>query len=142
MWAHLAKIALPEQALIPGQVDQSGVPWLDPHPPPGRRAPCPPGLAAVGLVDSEHRCGLRLNQHRFGVATKARCAVGHDTPWAWATAAHGAGRVPDRCEVANRLRKAKSLLMQRHVLWERNHNRPFEIEVADSRRLEGTTGCV
>jgi hypothetical protein len=54
MWAHLAKIALPEQALIPGQVDESAVPWLDPHPPPGRRAPFPPGLAAVGLVDSEH----------------------------------------------------------------------------------------
>jgi len=50
----LAKIALPEQALIPGQVDESAVPWLDPHPPPGRRAPFRPGLAAVGLVDSEH----------------------------------------------------------------------------------------
>src|SRR4029453_10489715 len=51
--------ALPEQALVAGQVDESGVPWVDPHPPPGRLAAFPAGLAAAGLVDAEYRGGVR-----------------------------------------------------------------------------------
>jgi len=47
---------------------------------------------------------LRLDQHRFGVATKARCTVGQDTPWAWVTWAteRVASPIPAPIAVRNR----------------------------------------
>ena len=64
---------------------------------PGRRTRCPrgrpapsgarlvvgpPGLSAAGLVDAQYPGGIRLGQRSSAWATKAGCAVGHDTPWA------------------------------------------------------------
>jgi hypothetical protein len=47
---------------------------------------------------------LRLDQHRLGVATKARCAVGHDALWAWVTSAteRVASPIPAPISVRNR----------------------------------------
>jgi hypothetical protein len=73
------------QALIAGQVDEAGVPGVDVHPAAGLGAVLPAGLTAAGLVDAQHPGGFRLAQQPRGGATKARCAVGHDTPWAIAT---------------------------------------------------------
>ena len=62
-----AALALAEQALVAGQVDEPGVPRVDPHPPPGLAAVLPPGLSAAGLVDAEHPGRCRLGQQRVGV---------------------------------------------------------------------------
>jgi hypothetical protein len=43
------------KALLAGQVDEPGVPWVDPHPPPGFGAALPPGFSTAGLIDAEQR---------------------------------------------------------------------------------------
>jgi hypothetical protein len=45
----------------------------------------PAGLTAAGLVNAQHPGGFRFAQQPSAWATKARCAVGHDTPCAIAT---------------------------------------------------------
>ena len=50
-----------------GQVDEPGVQWIDPHPPPRQLAARPVGLSAAGLVDAEHPGRFGLRQKRLGV---------------------------------------------------------------------------
>jgi hypothetical protein len=69
-----AAFDLPQQALIPSQVNQPGVPAVgDLLEHPGIGAPRDAGCAPAGLIDSQrhHRSRL-LRQHRRGVVEKSR----------------------------------------------------------------------
>ena len=91
-----AALALPQQALIAGQIDEPGVPWVDPHPPAGVGALLPAGFSASGLIDAEHCTGSGSASSVSAWATNARCAVGHDTAWVSATSATERAGVADR----------------------------------------------
>jgi hypothetical protein len=90
-----AALALPQQALIAGQVDESGVPRVDPHPPPACRASLPAGLAAAGLVDAEHPHRLGFGQQRLGVGDERSVRGRPRHPVSVGDLGHRAGRVAD-----------------------------------------------
>ena len=60
-------VDLGQQPLDSGDVDQAGVPAIDPDPFPGGRVGLPLGFAPAGLVNAEHR-----HRRRFGVEHRIR----------------------------------------------------------------------
>jgi hypothetical protein len=66
-----AALARPEQFLLTGQVDEAGVPGVDPHPAAGLDAVRPAGHTAAGLIDAQHPGGFRLAQQLLGVGDAA-----------------------------------------------------------------------
>ena len=62
-----AAFLLAEQALVAVEVDEPGVPRVDPHPPTLVLVVGPPGLSAAGLVDTEYPRRSRLGQRCVGV---------------------------------------------------------------------------
>ena len=91
-----AALALPQQALIAGQVDEPGVPRVDPHPPPRLSALLPAGLAAAGLIDAEHPDRIRFGQLCLGVGDKGAVRGRPRHPMRVGDLGHRTGRIADR----------------------------------------------
>ena len=91
-----AALALPEQALVAGQVDEAGVPGVDPHPAAGLGAVLPAGLTAAGLVDAEYPGGFRLAQQLLGVGDEGAVRGRPRHAVRDRDLGHRAGRLPDR----------------------------------------------
>ena len=74
-----AAFALPQQALGAGQVDEPGVPRVDPHPPPGLRRSAPSGAfprRVSSMPSTRVGCGLAQQLPRRGRRTRgARSAT-------------------------------------------------------------------
>lgn len=54
---------LPHKPLITGQVDEPGIPRVDPYPPASLGAALPSGFSSPCLVNAQHRGGQRLGQY-------------------------------------------------------------------------------
>src|SRR5690625_1993377 len=57
---------LPKQTLSTGQIDEPGLPRIRALPGTGLLVADPPRAAEAGLIDTQHRGGLWLTQHRRG----------------------------------------------------------------------------
>ena len=90
-----AALTLPQQALIPGQIDETGVPRIQPHPLAGCGAALPARLAAAGLIDAEDRCGRRLGQLGFGMGDERAMRRRPRHVVGVGDLGHRAGRIPD-----------------------------------------------
>ncbi|WP_233380255.1 hypothetical protein, partial [Mycobacterium tuberculosis] len=58
-----AAFMLPHKPLITGQVDEPGIPRVDPYPPASLGAALPSGFSSPCLVNAQHRGGQRLGQY-------------------------------------------------------------------------------
>lgn len=61
--AELQTTASTYDALITGQVDEPGIPRVDPYPPASLGAALPSGFSSPCLVNAQHRGGQRLGQY-------------------------------------------------------------------------------
>jgi len=91
-----AAFMLPQKPLITGQVNEPGVPGVDPHPPASLRAALPSGLSPPSLVDAQHRGGRRLGQHRLSVGDKRPMRGRPRHAMGVGDLGHRPRRVPDR----------------------------------------------
>ncbi len=86
----------PNRHLIAGQIDEPGVPRVNPHPPTGGRAALPAGLTAAGLVAAEDRRGRRLVELQVGVGDKGSVRRRPRHTVSVGDRGHRAGRIADR----------------------------------------------